>query len=70
MNICIDFMEYFLRECCAEPKTDASPQNIIEDDCSHEKQDRYDIVTFLDVIVTLSSLRNAIVLFVSSLFRL
>ena len=36
----------------------------------HEKQDRYDIVTFLDVIVTLSSLRNAIVLFVSSLCRL
>jgi hypothetical protein len=27
-------MEYFLRECCAEPKTDASSQNILEDDCS------------------------------------
>ena len=27
-------MEYFLRECCAEPKTDASSQNIIDDDCS------------------------------------
>ena len=31
------------------------------------QQDRYDIVTFLDVSITLSSLRNAIVLSVSLL---
>ena len=36
----------------------------------HEKQDRYDFVKFVDVIVTLSSLRNAIVLSMSLLFRL
>ena len=27
-------MEYFLRKSCAEPMTDASSPNILEDDCS------------------------------------
>ena len=26
-------MKYFLRECCAEAKTEASSENILEGDC-------------------------------------